>query len=66
MLTTSVDNDCGLPNGATGELISLTYKDGDGYPNLPIHIFVSADTYKGIQICEGEPSYAVISLWGIQ
>ena len=60
MLTANVDNDCGLPNGATGELSALIYKDGDGPPSLPLYIDVSVDTYKGVGIFEGGPSYAVI------
>ena len=40
ILTTSVDNACGLPNVATGAIISLIYRWG-GAPNRRIYIVVS-------------------------
>ena len=60
-----VDNDCGLPDGATGGIISLIYKAGDGPRNLPIYTAVSTNTYKCIQILFGEPSYSFIYPWWI-
>ena len=39
ILTTSVDNDCGLSNGATGAAIALIYKDGDG-PHARTFLFI--------------------------
>ena len=51
MLTTGVDSDFGLSEGATVELIALAYKHRDVPPpphprkKHPIYIVVSMDTY---------------------
>ena len=61
MLTSNVDNICGLSNGACGTLLGLVYDGESSPPYFPSYVVVDMPNYKGVEIYDGEPTWVVIS-----
>ena len=61
MLTSSVDNVCGLSNGAFGALLGMVYDGASRAPDLPSYVVADMPNYKGVEIYDGRPTWVAIS-----
>ena len=61
MLTTNVDNVCGLSNGSCGTLLGLVYDGSSRPPDVPGYVVVDMPNYSCVEIYEGHPTWVAIS-----